>query len=494
VVQDAIPPPLRVRMPAFGVRARRLVAADGLAVAVVAGWVALLAAAMPSLFVSDSWLALVDGRLVARHGLPHADTLTYWTLGTHWVDQQWAAQLVLYGAERAGGLAGVAVLGIVFVGASLAGAAIAARILGASPRSTAVAVLVPLIAAPPLADVRTQTLALPLFVATFALVAADARRPGRRVLLVLPLLVVWANLHGSVALAAGLVALYGAVQVVRRRPVGLALLCAPAALVASPYGLDLAGYYRAMLFHPPLAAVVTEWQPVTVGLASAPLLVTAFAAAALWGRHRAVLTSFERWALPILLVAALAAVRNAVWFELALAIALPRLLDAAFPPAEPTAGARRLHAVAGSLAIVVAVAAVVAGLGRGPSSFDRAGSPAEAAAVAKAAGPDGVVLADDRHADWLLWQRPELAGRVAYDVRFELLTAGQLQRLVALDRAARGVWARCGSTMSVVTFHSAAGRRLLLSQRVLNPGAKLVVDSRNFGAFAQTPRGAPCGS
>jgi hypothetical protein len=48
--------------------------------------------------------------------------------------------------------------------------------------------------------------------------------------------------------------------------------------------------------------------------------------------------------------------------------------------------------------------------------------------------------------------------------------------------------------MSVVTFHSAAGRRLLLSQRVLNPGAKLVVDSRNFGAFAQTPRGAPCGS
>lgn len=493
MVQDAIPPPLRVRMPAFGVRARQLVAADGLTVAVVAAWVALLAAAMPSLFVSDSWLALVDGRLVARHGIPHVDTLTYWTLGRPWVDQQWGAHLLLYDAFRVGGLTAVACLGVALVGAALAGIAVSARRLGGSPRSSVAGALLPLVGAPWLAQVRTQSFSLPLFVAVFALLAADARRPGRRVLLILPLLVVWANLHGSVALAAGLTALHGVYAVAKRRRAGVALLLAPAALVASPYGLDVVGYYRLMLLHPPLASVVQEWRPVALHAATVPFFVSAFAAAALWGRHRAVLTWFERWALPILLVAALAAVRNAVWFELALAIALPRLLDAAFPPAEPTAGARRLHAVAGSLAIVVAVAAVVAGLGRGPSWFDRAGSPAEAAAVAKAAGPDGVVLADDRHADWLLWQRPELAGRVAYDVRFELLSAGQLQRLGALDRAARDVWARCGSTMSVVTFHSAAGRRLLLSQRVLNPGAKLVVDSRNFGAFAQAPRGAPCG-
>ena len=30
------------------------------------------------------------------------------------------------------------------------------------------------------------------------------------------------------------------------------------------------------------------------------------------------------------------------------------------------------------------------------------------------------VFATDRHADWLLWKLPELRGRVAYDVRFEI--------------------------------------------------------------------------
>ena len=75
-----------------------------LAICVLAFWTILLALAMPFLLNQDSWLALVDGRLIAQHGLPHTDTLTVWTLGRHWIDQQWASHLVLYEAatlERA---------------------------------------------------------------------------------------------------------------------------------------------------------------------------------------------------------------------------------------------------------------------------------------------------------------------------------------------------------------------------------------------------------
>lgn len=465
----------------------------GLELLVLAICVGLLGAVMPSLFVSDSWLALVDGRLVAQHGLPHTDTLAYWTRGRPWVDQQWGAQLLLYGSELAGGLAAVAALGIGCVGAALGGVAFASRRLGASSRSTAVALLVAPIASPWLMQVRTQSLALPLYVAVLGLLVADARNRGRRVFLVLPLLVVWANLHGSVSLAAALVALYGVVAAARGRRSALVLLAAPLALIASPYGWSLAGYYRLMLFHPPFAAVVTEWRPVTVGAATAPFLVTAFAGTALWARHRRVLTGFEQWLLPLLLVAALSAVRNAVWFELAFALALPRLLDAALPPAPSTAGAQRLHRLAGVTASLVAVAVVAAGVARGDSWFARDGSPAAAAAVARAAGAHGVVLADDVHADWLLWEQPSLAGRVAYDVRFELLSRRQIDAVVGLDHAEHAAWARCGRAMRVVTFDSPAARRLFASAGVLNPGARVVVDDGSFGAFVQVPRGTMCG-
>ncbi|HZQ82304.1 MAG TPA: hypothetical protein VFB25_10065 [Gaiellaceae bacterium] len=465
---------------------------NGLIVAFIAAWTAVLAAVLPNLFVSDTWLALVDGRLIAHSGIPHHDTLTYWTLGKHWVDQQWLAQLALYELARRGGLALVAALALLSVTATLAIAAGAARILGASARSTALVALLVIPGAPWLAQLRTQTFALPLYVIVFALLALDARAPGRRVLFVLPVLAVWANLHGSVSLAAGMTALYGLTLLAKRELRGLALVAAPLTLLASPYGLGLVGYYRLMLLHPPFAKVVTEWQPMKVEGATAVFFVLAFVFAVLWGRHRRVLTSFEQWALPILLVAGLIAVRNALWLELGLAIAGPRLIDAAWRPVEATAAVRRVNVALSTFAVLAAAVVVGGHLARPASWFEAQGSPAAAAAVARAAGAHGVVLADDGHADWLLWEQPQLAGRVAYDVRFELFDAAQMRRLVQLHDVRAGAWRTCGSTMAVVTYGTASLRRLLLSEHVLAAGARQIVRSKDFGAFAQRTKGAPC--
>src|SRR3954469_16344138 len=406
-----------VAVPAFARALRRVFEQDALTVLVIGAWAALLAVAMPALFVSDSWLSFVDGRLVVEQGLPHADSLTFWSLGTHWIDQQWGAQVVLYAVASAGGLKAAAGAAVACILATLTLIACSARRLGGSPRSTAIAVALPLLGAPWMAQLRTQTLVLPLFVAVFWLLAGDSRRPGRRVLAVLPILVLWANLHGSVSLAAALTALYGLTIVRRRHAIGCALMAAPVALVASPYGFDLVGYYRLMLFHPPLASVVNEWRPMQVQATTVAFFVTAFLFVALWARHRRALTGFEQWALLPLLVAALAAARNAVWFELALAVVLPRLLDALRPAVAPSDGVKRLNLLVGPIALAFASLVLGSQLAKPTSSFDRMGTPSAAAAVSRAAGPHGIVLADDRHADWLLWHRPELAGRVAYDVR-----------------------------------------------------------------------------
>jgi hypothetical protein len=459
---------------------RRVLEEDALPIGAVAACTALLAVALPGLLVQDSWLALVDGRLIAAHGVPHIDTLTYWTLGRPWVDQQWGAHLVLYWLAEHLGLRAVALFGVGCVAAALGAAAVAARRLGASPRSTAICVLLPLVCAPWLAQVRTQSLALLPFVLVFGLIAWDSRRPGERVYLVLPLLVLWSNLHGSVALAAAFVGLYG---LAKRR---LLLAAAPACLLVSPYGFDLVGYYRLMLVDPPLASFVREWRPPGFDGVTVAFFVSALVLTVLWIRHRGVLTPFERWALPLLLLAALAAVRNIIWFELAATVAFPRLLDAAWPARALPRAVRRVNLVAGSAA-VIAVLALLA-VHRPALDPERAG----AAAIATAAGANGIVLADDAHADWLLWEEPALIGRVAYDVRFELFSKPELIQLGKLQEGSRPAWRTCGAVARVVTFPAAADRRKMARQGVLGPNARALVELPGLAAVTRAASAGRC--
>src|SRR5260221_13475339 len=51
----------------------------------------------------DGWYTLLAGRVIAKSGLPHHDTLAVLTHGRVWVDQQWLGQLSGYGLWRAGG-------------------------------------------------------------------------------------------------------------------------------------------------------------------------------------------------------------------------------------------------------------------------------------------------------------------------------------------------------------------------------------------------------
>ena len=108
-------------------------------------------------------------------------------------------------------------------------------------------------------------LALPLYTGLLWLLATEARSPTRRVWLALPLLVIWANVHGSVALGALLVMLLGAYELVRSRgrswlrSIALVVL-APLAILATPYGpVATARYYHLLLVDPPFAGRVTEW-------------------------------------------------------------------------------------------------------------------------------------------------------------------------------------------------------------------------------------------
>src|SRR5215831_17967006 len=85
----------------------------------------------------DTWLSFVGGREIADHGLPHADPLALMSHGRQWIDQQWLAQLSLYGLMRVGGVPLAIVTSTAIQLAALILAFRFARRRGAAPTSIA---------------------------------------------------------------------------------------------------------------------------------------------------------------------------------------------------------------------------------------------------------------------------------------------------------------------------------------------------------------------
>src|SRR5262249_37878440 len=92
------------RRPGLATRLSRSLEENGTLVMAVSPFAIVLITPLRTALAADGWMALLSGRLVAEHGLPSHDTLTVWAHGRTWVDQQWLAQLALYGLDRFGGL------------------------------------------------------------------------------------------------------------------------------------------------------------------------------------------------------------------------------------------------------------------------------------------------------------------------------------------------------------------------------------------------------
>ena len=411
------------------------------ALAVAAG---VSLATVPSHLNQDGWLALVDGRYVAQHGIPHRDTFAVLTHGAQWIDQQWLAQLAIYGLYQLGGLP---LYSLVYVALTVGGFGIAiaaARRLGGSEAH--VVWVLPLGAFLYFAgsfQIRTEGFAYPLFVGVLWLLAAEIRAPSRRrVYLVFPLLVLWSNLHGSASLGAGLTMLYGLCLLGedlrtgrpwRLRGRGLVFIIgAPLCLLVTPYGISGLTYYRETLLNPAFKSLVVEWQPVTSFMILAiPFFAGAFATVWVIGLSRGRARLFEALALLALIVGAISAVRNITWFALAAVMLLPSTLGTALPPRAPAPRRGRLNITLVGASTIFLLASLIAVAAKSSSWFERGydGRTLSRVVAVVHRQPDVRIFADGHFADWLLWRDPSLAGHVAYDSRLELLTTTQLREL-----------------------------------------------------------------
>jgi hypothetical protein len=447
---------------ARGSRALSALEANGLVVGAVAVVALLTVVLARAELIGDTWMMLVGGREVAQHGLPHHDTLFLWTHGRPWVDQQWLAQLFYYKAYVLGGARLVLIVNTLFVVAAAAIAFACARLRGASSRAVfLIAVLLPLMS-PWALQVRAQAPAQLLFAATFALLTLRGAMTWTRVGLVIALLVIWANVHGTVVMGAGLAVLCGlfaatAARGRHCRPALALLFLSPLCVFASPYGFALAGYYRDLLTNPLLPKFVAEWKPSAPGVLTAVFYAVLLAGLVLLARYGRKIALYDKVALALLAVSALLALRSIIWFGLAAVIVLTPLVDHVLGTTRTLTGgmAARAGLAVGAVAIVAGVIVFSSSNVSLEQNWPRAA--ADRVALVSAQPGHGHVFADETYADWLLWARPDLTNRIAYDARFELLHPGEFRSLSDYGKKRGDHWDRAATGYNVFVYDTDSG-------------------------------------
>jgi hypothetical protein len=356
----------------------------------------------------------------------------------------------------------------------------------------------------PTQEVRTQAFAIPPLVAIAYLLSTDSRRPSRRVYWCFPILILWANLHGTATFGAALVGLRAVTIAWERRsellgswrawlrPLAL-IVGAPLCLLATPYGLHMISYYHATLANTALKHAVTEWQPITSDLVLALPLFT-LAAVAVWsfGRSPNRTTLWEKAALLMLAAASIDAVRAVLLFALCALMIVPVSLDGVvsrFGRQAPTRD--RVNSALGAVVLLALVVTTAVTLLRPARYFEGPSQNQRVLDVVRAAirtDPALRVMADARYGDWLLWKDPALRGTLASDSRFELLSASQIESLVRMFSAV-GDWKQAAHGYRLLVLDTRNGPTVsgFLAEpgrRVLYRGGDAVVILRSRRAAA----------
>lgn len=399
----------------------------------VVGVVALGTALVSRTFSIDAFFALSFGRFIAHHGLPHHNVFTAASPGQVWIDQQWLSHLAFYGMWVLGGYRAVALMSVSLVTAGFTVLLLVMVRNGVAARRAMWWTLLAYAGCFANTAVRPQSFGFLLFPVVIGLLLDDARalRASRRTLLMLAVLVVWANLHGSVLVGAALVSVYAvhrSASALRRSDGESALayaglsVAAVAAAVITPYGRAEIHDYMSSLGPAPWKHDVADWaapslgNPFCWGFLVVALVVGAAVAFAWWRLRRLpvvpALLSLATFAL------AMTGIRFGIWFcmvaPVAAALATEPMLKQRRPASSPILPV--LLAFSSVAALLAVTVLLVTSNARFEGHAPR--RALDAAAATLAAHPGERLLADEFSGTSALWFYPSLQGRVAYDLRF----------------------------------------------------------------------------
>jgi hypothetical protein len=222
----------------------------------------------------DTMWQITVGQWILDHGaVPDTDVYSFTMRGQPWISTQWLAQLLYAKAYAIAGWSGPVVLAASAIAASFA---LLAKFLSRrlSESTTLVFIAAALALTVPHLLARPHVLAMPVMVAWVGGLIAAADRRGAPSFWLLPLMVLWANLHGGFVFGLVLVAPIAldailCAEVKMRKSLALRWAAfAAAALVAScctPYGWNSLLASRKILGLGDALPLIMEWKAADFG-------------------------------------------------------------------------------------------------------------------------------------------------------------------------------------------------------------------------------------
>ena len=393
----------------------------------------VLAALIAPLPATDLTYHLRAGEEILTTGrIPAVDTWTFTIAGEPWLDQQWGAQVILTAVYRIAGWTGLVLFRAALVGLIAASIFELCRRQGTGVRLAAWLALGAFAVAAPAMALRPQLIAMALFALTLLLVVDREAHP-RRLWLVVPMAIVWANVHGSFFLAPAVLGLAWIADIAERSPrrhIALAVaLVTAVACCLTPSGPFVWVYAAQLGANPAVTGLISEWQPTSLRDISGILFYGSamLVAAYLARRGRPTPWPTLLWLGFFFVIGAYAA-RGIAWWPLAAVAALAPLIAAdrvTVEEREPETprGMRLANAVVAGAIVVACVALLPVwrptdpDLGAPQGTLSQA-PPGLTDAVRQAAASGDRLLVPQPWASWFEFATPALP--VAVDSRIEL--------------------------------------------------------------------------
>src|SRR5215204_1557676 len=211
----------------------------------------------------DLWWHLKTGRqIIDTRSIPHTDDFSFTKQGSEWVAHEWLSEVVMEGIYRLSGLVGLVTVFSVIIVIALW---LTYRRCEGKPYAAGIAILLAAAASSPLFGIRPQMLTL-LLASTYIVLLErfNPKERSRRLWWVVPMMLLWVNLHAGFALGLVLIGLYIVRAVLdgewdHLRPLLIVLVVCTAVVPLNPNGLRMFSYPYETLTSPSMAAFIQEW-------------------------------------------------------------------------------------------------------------------------------------------------------------------------------------------------------------------------------------------
>lgn len=237
----------------------------------------------------DLWWHLKAGQqMIDTRSIPHTDDYSFTKQGSEWVAHEWLSEVVLAALYRLTGMVGLVTIFSLIIVLTLW---LTYRRCAGRPYAAGIAILLAAAASSPLFGIRPQMLTFLLASIYIVLLEPfDPKDGSRRLWWLVPLMLLWVNLHAGFALGLALILLYVVRAVLDGewnylRPLLIVLVLSTAMVPLNPNGLRMFSYPYDTLTSASMAAFIQEWASpdfhrITY-LPLAILLLSTFAALAL---------------------------------------------------------------------------------------------------------------------------------------------------------------------------------------------------------------------